>query len=255
MNDRMIVAHVRGHHVRPQELDEHARTSWLGQVDTRVKIVGTVAFVIATAILTRTELILASLLLCISFALVSRVPYRHLAGMYTGALPFILVASVSVFLFGGLERGLDMLMRTSSCVLALLVLASGTETFELFSGLRRLGVPRLISTLLMLTYKYILIMTAELERMRIARRARGFSGGRSLLDWRALKVIGNTAGMVFVRSNDRAESNYDGLRARGFRSDMPLRKCRRLAAPDIAFLGWFVTLSVLLIIMQVGVSL
>jgi cobalt/nickel transport system permease protein len=249
----MIVAHVRGHHTRPEELDEHARASWLGRIDARAKIVGVVVFVTATALLVRTDLIIASLLLSICFAAMSQVPYRHLARMYLGALPFILIASVSVFLFGGIERGLDMWARTSSCVLALLVLASGTETYELFSGLRRLGMPRLISTLLMLTYKYIVMVSDELERMKTARRARGFGGGRSLLDRRALNIISYTAGMVFVRSSSRSERAYEGLRARGFSADMKLMRTSRLASADFAFMAWFAVLSSFLMLFQTGV--
>lgn len=249
----MIVAHVRGHHTRPEELDEHARASWLGRIDSRAKIIGVVAFVVATALLTRTELILASLMLSVSFAAMSQVPYRHLVKMYLGALPFILIASVSVFLFAGTERGIDMWARTSSCVIALLVLASGTETFELFSGLRRLGVPKLVSTLLMLTYKYILILGDELDRMKTARRARGFKGGTSLLDGRGLSVISYTAGAVFVRASSRADDGYEGLRSRGFRSDMRLLRASRLKAGDFAFVAWFASLSSALIIAQLGV--
>lgn len=249
----MVVAHVRGHHTRPEELDEHARASWLGKLDARAKIIGVVAFVIATALLTRTDLVVASLLLSVSFAAMSQVPYGHLARMYLGALPFILIASVSVFLFAGTERGFDMWARTSSCVLALLVLASGTETFELFSGLRRLRVPKLVSTLLMLTYKYILILGDEVERMKTARRARGFKGGKGLLDARGLRVISYTAGMVFVRSSARADLGYEGLRARGFRSDMRMRNAPGLRAGDVAFIAWFACLSSLLIILQLGV--
>jgi cobalt/nickel transport system permease protein len=248
----MIVAHVRGHHTRPEELDEHARASWLGGVDARAKIAGVVAFVVATALLTRTDLVLASLLVSVCFAAMSQVPYRHLARMYLGALPFILIASASVFLFAGLERGLDMWARTSSCVVALLVLASGTETFELFSGLRRLGVPRLVSTLLMLTYRYILILGDELGRMRTARRARGFRGGRGLLDSRGLRVISYTAGMVFVRAVSRADDGYEALRARGFRSDMRQMRASRIRAGDIAFIAWFLCLSSALVAVQLG---
>lgn len=226
----------------------------MGGLDARAKIAGVVAFVIVTALLTRTELIVASLLLSVSFAAMSQVPYRHLVRMYLGALPFILIASVSVFLFAGVDRGFDMWARTSSCVLALLVLASGTETFDLFSGLRRLRAPKLICTLLMLTYKYMLTLVDELDRMKTARRARGFRGGRGLLDRRGLRVISYTAGMVFVRSSDRAERGYEGLRARGFRSDMTPPGLSVIAAKDLAFMAWFACVSALLLVLQLEVA-
>ncbi|MGQ9587043.1 MAG: energy-coupling factor transporter transmembrane component T family protein [Thermoplasmata archaeon] len=248
----MIVAHIHEHHTRPEELGGRARASRLGGLDARAKIAGVMVFVVATALLTRTELILASLLISVSLAAVSAVPHRHLARMYLGALPFILIASVSVFLFAGVERGFDMWARTSSCVLALLTLAGSTETFELFTGLRRLKVPKLISTLLMLTYKYILILGDELERMKTARKARGFKGGRSLLDRYGLRVVSYTAGMVLVRSSGRADRAYEALRARGFRGDMPMSARSRIRASEVSFMLSLIAAGTILLVCQAG---
>ncbi|MCJ7561906.1 MAG: hypothetical protein MUO84_02715, partial [Thermoplasmata archaeon] len=64
----MIVGHVRGHHTRTDELDEHARASWMGRLDARAKIVGVVVFVTVAAMLTVTELIFAALALSVVFA-------------------------------------------------------------------------------------------------------------------------------------------------------------------------------------------
>jgi cobalt/nickel transport system permease protein len=250
----MIVAHVRGHRVMAEGLDEHAKSSWLSGLDARAKLIGILAFVVATSLLTETRLVLASLAFSVAFAALSRVPPRHLARAYLSALPFILIASVSVFLFAGYDRGLDMWARTSSCVLALLVLASGTETFELFAGLRRLRMPAIITTLLMLTYKYILMMSEELSRMTVARKARGFAGGRSLLDSRGIKVISYTAGMVFVRSAERADRAFDALTARGFDKEMRGWRRSKIAAPELSFVAWFVTVSAILMLLQLGVS-
>ena len=250
----MLVAHVRGHRIRAEELDEYARGSWLVRLDARAKLVGDLVFVVATALLTETRLVLASLALSVAFAAMSQVPPRHLAKAYLGALPFILVASASVFLFAGAERGVDMWARTSSCVLALLVLASGTETFDLFSGLRRLHVPAIMTTLLMLTYKFVLVMADEMARMTVARRARGFGGGRSLLDRRGLRLLSYTAGMVFVRSSDRADRTYEALKARGFDKEMRPMRATRVGALDGVFIAWFATSSALLLVMQLGVA-
>ncbi len=246
----MIVGHVRGHHTRTDELDEHARASWMGKLDARAKIIGVVVFVTVSAMLTVTELIFAALALSVVFAAFSQVPARHLLKAYAGALPFILIASASVFLFAGIDRGIGMWARTSSCVIALLVLASATESLQLFAGLRRLGVPKIVSTLLMLTYKYIVLMADELGRMKTARKARGFSSGKSLFDLRGLKIIGYTAGMVFVRASDRAEKGYEGLKMRGFNFDLKKWRRSRLAAADFAFIAWFAVVSGLLMTFQ-----
>ena len=249
----MLVAHVRGHRVRAEELDEHARGTWLHGLDSRAKLVGVVAFVVATALLTDTRLLLASLGLSIAFAAMSQVPAMHLANAFVGALPFILIAGLSVFLVAGWMDAMCMLMRTSSCVLALLVLASATDTYDLFAGLRRLKVPAVLTTLLMLTYKFILVLGEESARMAVARKARGFSGGRSILDRRALTVLGYSAGMTFVRSSGRADATYEALKSRGFDGSFRFRTPRRMGAAEGAFMSWFIVTGAVLVVLQAGV--
>jgi len=246
----MISMHFPGRMFEIHPLDEHARTSRLGKLDARAKLIGVMSFVVACALLTRIDLVFASLIVAMAFAAAGAVPVRHTLRLYLGALPFILLASLSLFLFVGFEKGVAMWARTSACLLALIILASGTETFELFSGLRRLRVPSIITTLLMLTHKYIGLLTDELSRMTVARRARGFQGGRSLLDRYALKVISYTAGMVLVRSSERADNAYEGLKSRGFEKEMIGWRTRRIAARETAFMAGMLAVSILLLAVQ-----
>lgn len=250
----MIVAHVRGHRGALQLSDEHAKSHWFGRLDPRAKIVGVFAFVVVTALLTRPELIAIALVLTLSVAAVSRVPYLGLVKAYAVALPFVAFASLSVFLFSGSDKGLAMLGRTSACVLLLLVLVLGTETFDLFGGLRRLRIPAVLATLLILTYRYIIVVSDEFSRMRVARKARGFGGGRSLLDRYALKILSFTAGMVLVRSTSRADRVYEGLKCRGFTGDLTMWKRPRMTAKDGAFLASLIAISAVLATIQTGVA-
>jgi len=221
-------------------------------MDPRAKLVGVLLFVVVAAVLTSTALILVSLGIATAFAAISRVPPIKLARSYLTTFPFIMVASASVFLFGGFEKGLNMLIRVSACVLGLLVLAVGTDIFDLFSGLRRLKLPAIFTALLMLTYRYLLLIVDEYERMKVARRARGFAGGRSLLDWYGFKVLSQTAGMVLVRSSSRADRIYEGLKARAFKEDMASWRHSVMALTDAAFITAFVAASALLLAFQMG---
>jgi cobalt/nickel transport system permease protein len=234
-------------------LDEYADESWFGRLDARAKLVGIFSFVVASAVLTNLELVLISLAMAILLAAACLIPPIHLAKMYLVALPFMLAASVSVFLFGGWERGVAMWARTSACVLSLFVLSAGTESFDLFSGLRRLHVPAIVTTLLMLTQRYILVLSEELSRMTMARRARGFRGGRSLLDSHGLRVISFTAGMVLVRSLKRADRIYEGLKGKGFSKDMRPWRISRFAMAEVAFLACLLFEAGVLLSAQSGV--
>lgn len=247
----MIVAHVRSHGAdRP---DEHAGDVWFGKLDARAKLIGIFALVAVSAVLTEVDLVLFSLAVALALVLASRLPTKRVARMYLTALPFILFASVSVFLFGGWMRGLEMWARTSACVLPLLVLAAGTETFDLFAGLRRLRVPAVITTLLMLTQRYILLLSEELSRMTVARKARGFKGARNLLDRYGLRVVAFTAGMVLVRSFRRADDIYEGLKCKGFDKEMTPWRRSRMAATDMLLMTCLVAIAGALLTAQLGV--
>ena len=247
----MTTAHFGGH--GRTHLSEYAGDVWFGKLDARAKLVGIFVFVIVSAVLTDFGLVLVSLAVALTLVLASRLPIFYLGRMYLTALPFILFASVSVFLFGGWERGIEMWARTSACVLPLLVLAAGTETFDLFAGLRRLHVPAVITTLLMLTQRYILLLSEELSRMSIARKARGFRGARNLLDRYGLKVLAFTAGMVLVRSFDRADDIYEGLKCKGFGQEMTPWRRSQVALKDVLLASGLAAVAGALLTVQLGV--
>jgi len=247
------MATVHGNPFQLHKAGRDTEETWFTRLDPRAKLLGILTFVITGAILTSTDLLLAALVLAAALAAASRVSAWNLAKAYIVALPFILLASVSLFIFTGPVQGANMVIRVSTCVLALLVLVNGTETFDLFLGLRRLKVPAVLTTLVMLTYRYVLLISEELDRMRIARKARGFSGGKSLLDRYGLRVLSYTAGMLLVRSSARADNIYEGLKMRGFREDMAAWRRRTMASADFAFLGLFLAASGALITIQLGV--
>lgn len=246
-----MTSHHHGH--GGTNLSEYAGQVWFGRVDARAKLVGIFLFVTVAAVLTDTRLIFVSLAVALTLAFASRLPVFYLGRLYLSALPLIIFASVSVFLFSGWERGIEMLVRTSSCILPLLVLAAGTETFDLFAGLRRLRVPAVITTLLMLTQRYILLLSDELSRMSIARKARGFKGARNLLDRYGLKILAFTAGIVLVRSFDRADDIYEGLKCKGFRQDMTLWRNSHFALNDGVLALGLASIAGMLLTIQLGV--
>jgi len=248
-----IVAHVRDVPRAVGGPNGVPRESWLGRLDPRAKIVGILLFIVATALVTSPIIVGVALSFAVAFALTSGVPLDRIARGYLGVLPLLLLASVSMFVIRGLDVGMAMLARTSACVLPLIVLAGGTDTYDMFAGLRRLGLPAVMANLLMLTHKYILLLSDEHARMRVARRARGFAGGKSLLDRYGLRVLSFTAGMVLVRASWKAERAYDGMRSKGFTGEMVVTGARRLGAADIAFAASFTIVSASLLAAQMGV--
>ena len=68
--------------------------SWFYSVDARAKIAGIFVLVVVSALLTDIRLIVASLVLAISLAALSRTSARVLLKAYGLALPVVLAASI-----------------------------------------------------------------------------------------------------------------------------------------------------------------
>jgi cobalt/nickel transport system permease protein len=100
--------------------------------------------------------------------------------------------------------------------MALLLLVTTTPFFKMIKAFRALHMPKLLANMIMFTYRFIFVLLDEMERMKLARIARGYKGGKSLLDRRAFATISSTIGMTFVRSNQRATNIYDALLSRGY---------------------------------------
>ncbi|MCG7841067.1 MAG: energy-coupling factor transporter transmembrane protein EcfT, partial [Methanomassiliicoccales archaeon] len=118
--------------------------------------------------------------------------------------------------------------------------------------LRWFRMPMILSNMIMFTYRFIFVMLDESERMRLARRSRGFQGGRSLLDREAFKVLSNTIGMLFLRSYRRASRVYVALLSRGYDGTIRGVTSFRLKSRDAAFSLAFVIIGTLTLSRQMG---
>ncbi|MDD1768343.1 MAG: cobalt ECF transporter T component CbiQ [Methanomassiliicoccales archaeon] len=239
--------------MRHHEIDQYAKQSPLSRFDPRVKIVSTIVLVVSMAFLTG----LYPLLICLGFLFalvaISNVPWKHLGKSYLMAFPFVLFASITVLLTSGPEHGMSMFLRVTNSLLALILLVSTTPFFDVLKSLRWFRVPTIISSLLLFTYRFIFVLLDELERMKIARKARGFEGGRNILQKDALRIIAYTAGMVFVRSNTRAGNIYDALRSRGYDGEIKTLNKLHASPKDAGYACAFFGVSLLSLFAQVGV--
>jgi cobalt/nickel transport system permease protein len=102
--------------------------------------------------------------------------------------------------------------KSTISVLAVILLSSTTPFPELVKGMEKLHLPELLATLLSFMYRYIFVLTDEVQRMRRARDSRGWSGKWL---WQA-KTIGHMVATLFLRSYERGERVYAAMLARGF---------------------------------------
>lgn len=111
-------------------------------------------------------------------------------------------------IFGGI------VVKSTLCLLTMLLLSNTTPFADLLQVLRRLGVPSLLITTLALMNRYLYVLAYEAERMGRARASRTFTRRSRFQTWKAAAAL---AGQLFVRSSERAERIYDAMCARGWR--------------------------------------
>jgi cobalt/nickel transport system permease protein len=105
------------------------------------------------------------------------------------------------------------LIRATLCLSAMILLANTTSFSEILGVLRRCGIPPLLLTTLALLHRYLFVLLAEADRIRIARQSRTYSRSKRL----AWRILGGVAAELFIRSSERAERVYGAMIARGWR--------------------------------------
>ena len=86
--------------------------------------------------------------------------------------------------------------------------------------------------------------------MKLARKARGFRGGKHLFDKRGMRMIANTAGMVLVRAYERSIRIYDALSMRGYDGTVKTLRVLHLSPLDIVFSFFFISTALILLLSE-----
>jgi cobalt/nickel transport system permease protein len=104
-------------------------------------------------------------------------------------------------------------LKALTVVTLILVLLATAPLQVSLQAAQSLRVPRIIVLLVQLTYRYVFLLMAELGRMRLALRVRGF---RRKSSWHIYRTVGHVAGVLLVRGAERAERVSQAMRCRGF---------------------------------------
>lgn len=200
------------------------------RLDPRAKLLGFVILVVV-CVTTPPNLYLAFaayLGLELALLLLSRLPWKHVLKRMLIVLPFILVVAAFIPFLGkgggsynlgpvrvsghGLLVLWNVAAKSTVSVLAVILLSSTTPFPDLLRAMERMRAPRLLTSVLSFTYRYIFVVVDEAQRMRRARDSRGWSGKWI---WQA-RVIGHMIATLFLRSYERGERVYAAMLARGY---------------------------------------
>ena len=115
---------------------------------------------------------------------------------------------------GGVVSMLTLVMKGVFCLLASFLLMATTTIEEICRALRQLHLPKTITSLLLLTFRYIGVLLSEVSVMQEAYslRAPGQKGVH-------ISAWGSFLGQLLLRSMDRAEALYESMELRGYHGE------------------------------------
>jgi cobalt/nickel transport system permease protein len=216
------------------------------QLPAHVKLVSLLAFVLVV-VATPAEAYWAFLGyagLLVGVAAAAAVPVRFIVRRMVVEIPFVAFALLMPLVSTGQrvdilglelsEAGLlsawNLLAKGSLGVVASILLAATTDARDLLVGLRRLRLPSRLVEIAAFMVRYLDVVAAEMQRMRVARESRAFEA-RHLGH---LRVVGQGAGALFVRTYERGERVHLAMLARGYAGSMPLIDAPRTGAASWA---------------------
>lgn len=120
----------------------------------------------------------------------------------------------NVAISGGVISMITLMLKGVFALMASFLLIATTSMDAICAALRRIHIPGLIVTLLLLTYRYIAVMLEEVGIMSEAYHLRAPNQkGIHISAW------GSFLGQLLLRSMDRADELYQSMQLRGFKDE------------------------------------
>ena len=132
---------------------------------------------------------------------------------------------------GGVVSMLSLMLKGVLCLMASFLLVSTTTLDSICAALRKFHVPKVLVTLLLLTYRYIGVMLEELSVMTDAYHLRA-PGQKGI----HVSAWGSFLGQLLLRSMDRAQELYAAMLLRGYHGEFYYAKSEPFGMKDAVFL-------------------
>ena len=257
----------------------HSGDSPIHRLDSRVKLLGALGFILAAALTPDGAwLAFAALaLLWLALVLMADVPPGLVLRRGLVALPFAAAAVTVLFtlpgqalltlqipLFGwqltisdaGLVRFVTILLKSGVSVLMATLLAATTTFPDLLRAMRGIGIPAVLVGVIAFMYRYIFVLADEVLTMLRAREARSAAGpagqkAGGTVFWRA-RIVGGMVGSLFVRSLARSERVYQAMASRGYTGELRWLDKPRMRPMDLV---WLVVMFLMLLMIQLWARL
>ena len=230
------------------EMDDlAAQESPIHRLHPAAKLLSTIAYIILTVSFDKYDLagIVPMLLWPVLLFQISGIPVRTCFYKLRIVLPLVMAVGLfnpffdrapllmlgGVAVSGGVVSMLTLMLKGVFCLMASFLLMATTPIDSLCAALRRLHVPGMLVTLLLLTYRYVGVMTEELAVMTDAYHLRA-PGQKGI----HVSAWGSFLGQLLLRSMDRAQELYASMLLRGYHDHFHYADIRPFGLPDGLYL-------------------
>jgi len=236
-----------------------ARSSPIHDRSALAKLLSTVAYIVTVVSFNKYDLsaLVPMVLWPVLLFQLSGVPVRTCFYKLRIVLPLVMAVGLFNPLFdrrialhigalavsGGVVSMLTLMLKGVLCLMASFLLVATTPFDSLCGALRRLHAPKMLVTLLLLTYRYVGVMTQELAVMTDAYHLRA-PGQKGI----HVSAWGSFLGQLLLRSMDRAQELYSSMLLRGYHHQFHYAREAPFRGADALYLllsvGAFVLLRV-----------
>ena len=109
---------------------------------------------------------------------------------------------------------ITLMIKGVLCLMASFLLIATTTIEEICYGFRQLHVPKILTSLMLLTYRYVSLLLEEVDIMTTAYHLR--APGQKGIHY---KAWGSFLGELLIRTMDRATTIYESMELRGYHGE------------------------------------
>jgi cobalt/nickel transport system permease protein len=142
---------------------------------------------------------------------------------------------------GGVISMITLMLKGVLCLMASFLLVATTPFDNICAALRKAHFPAMLVTLLLLTYRYVGVMTEELAVMTDAYHLRA-PGQKGI----HISAWGSFLGQLLLRSMDRAQELFSSMMLRGYHEHFHYANIDRFRMRDALFMAGCILFFLLL---------
>lgn len=236
-------------------LFEEIKESFLSKINEKIKVVSLLFLLVFLSFFQKLNSIIVLYLFSIYLGYIGKIDIKVLLRRTWIFIPFftLIIAIPSIFMIPGklslgftregLMSAIRFILRVATSISYIQIFILTTPWTKIFSGLRGMGIPSLIITILLITYRYILLLLKIAEDLHLAKKSRTIN-----INWkREQSWIGNTIGILAVKTHELSKEVSQGMISRGITKELVFLNNSKISNKDILVLIF--TIFILLIVL------